>query len=109
MPRKSEYMAKIGKKTQFKSGEKAAKSGKKGGIKSGEAKRQKKIEDRNFREEIIKKMGAKDWDEVVQGVIQRAKESNQGFEILRDTLGQMPQKDISVNVDLPQFLNDLDE
>lgn len=58
----------------------------KGGIKSGEARREKKL----IRERILEKLGESDWDDMIDGVIERAKNSDKGFEILRDTIGEKP-------------------
>ena len=54
-------------------------------------------------------MKAKDWDEIVDGVIERAKASDQAFQTLQNTIGQMPQKDINLNVDLPIFVDNVED
>ena len=95
---KSKKNLKKGKATQFKSGEKAVKAGRKGGKKSGEAKREMKI----IKDEIVKRMKAKDWDEIIDGAIARAKNSDKGFETLRDTLGQKPIEEIGINFEKPE-------
>jgi hypothetical protein len=42
-------------------------------------------------------MNASDWDEVIEGVIKRAKETDKGFEVLRDTLGEKPTETVDLN------------
>lgn len=79
--------------TQFKSGQQAAESGRKGGIASGKAKKERKL----IKDQIIERMGAKDWDDVINGVIDRAKISDKGFEVLRDTIGEKPKEDIAIS------------
>lgn len=67
--------------------EKAAENGRKGGIASGIAKREKKL----WKEELIKRLNAKDWDEIIDKLIDNAKNNGgKDFEILRDTMGQKP-------------------
>jgi hypothetical protein len=59
---------------------------KKGGIASGEARREKKL----IKDRILERMGESDWDAMIDGLIERAVESDKAFEILRDTIGQKP-------------------
>ena len=66
--------------------EEAKKRGSNGGKKSAEVRREKKL----IRERILEKIGESDWDEMIDGVIERAKNSDKGFEILRDTIGEKP-------------------
>ena len=65
--------------------------------KSAEARKVKNEERKLIKERLIEKMGVKDWDEVIDGVIQRAKETDKGFEVLRDTLGEKPKDTVDVN------------
>lgn len=59
--------------------------------------KQNKEERKLIEQRIIERMGAKDWEEVITGVIQRAKESDKGFEVLRDTLGEKPRERVDLN------------
>jgi len=43
-------------------------------------------------------MGEKDWDEMIDGLIQRSKDSVKDFEVLRDTIGQKPTEHIEADV-----------
>ena len=55
-------------------------------------KEQKLIKDR-----ILEMMKEDDWDEMILGVISRAKDSDKAFEILRDTIGQKPSDKVEVS------------
>jgi len=63
-----------------------------GGKKSAEARREKKL----IRERILERMGEDDWDEFIDGIISRAKESTQAAEFLRDTIGEKPKDSFEV-------------
>ena len=76
--------------------EEAQAIGRKGGVKSGEARREKKL----FKEEILKRMGEDDWDEMIDKLIARAKITDKAFEVLRDTIGQKPKEEIDANLDI---------
>lgn len=68
--------------------------------KSAKARSRNVAEKKLLKDEILKRMDAKDWDEIVDGAIDRAKESDKGFEILRDTIGQKPVDKLAVtNID----------
>jgi len=69
---------------------------KKGGINSGKARREKKL----FKEEILKRMGEDDWNEMIDKLISRAKETDKAFEVLRDTIGQKPKEEIEANLEV---------
>ena len=71
--------------------------GRKGGIRSGEARREKKL----WKEEIAKKLNAKDFDEIIDNLIDRAKKNDKSFEVLRDTMGQKPKETIEYETKLP--------
>lgn len=79
--------------TQFTSGEVARKAQRK----SAESRKRNNKERKLIKERILERMKEGDWDEMIDGVIARAKESDKGFEILRDTIGEKPVD--SVNVD----------
>ena len=61
-------------------------NGRKGGIKSGEVRREKKL----WKDEIMKRLGENDWNEIIDNLIDRAKKNSKDFEVLRDTMGQKP-------------------
>lgn len=82
-----------GKATRFTSGEVAVNAQKK----SAEARKRNTAERKLIKERILERMQAADWDEVIDGVIARAKESDKGFEVLRDTVGEKPVEGIAVS------------
>lgn len=84
---------KKGKATQFTSGEVAAKAQANSVI----ARKRNKEERKLIKERILERMNAKDWDEVIDAVIERAKATDKGFEVLRDTIGEKPKDDININ------------
>ena len=43
-------------------------------------------------------MGETDWDEMIDGLINRSKDSVKDFEVLRDTIGQKPTEHIEADV-----------
>lgn len=75
----------------------AREKGKNGGIKSGEARREKKL----WKDEIMKRLGEKDWNKIVDNLIDRASKNSRDFEVLRDTMGQKPTDTIQVKTKLP--------
>ena len=67
-----------------------------GGKKSAEARREKKL----IRERILERMTENDWDEFIDGIIERSKKSDKAFEIMRDTIGEKPVDQVNIiNVD----------
>ena len=64
-----------------------------GGKKSAQVRAENKL----IRERILERMGETDWDEMIDGLIKRSKESDKAFELLRDTLGQKPVDQVSVS------------
>lgn len=77
----------------------AIENGRKGGLKSGESKKEKKL----LKEEILKRLNEKDFDEIVYNLIDRAKKNSKDFEVLRDTIGQKPKETEEHEVKLPIF------
>lgn len=43
-----------------------------------------------LKDEILKRITSKDLDEIIEGVIKRAKKQDKSFEVFRDTIGQKP-------------------
>ena len=89
--------------TSEQSREKAKENGRKGGIASGKAKREKKL----IKERILERMGETDWDDMIDGLIERAKETDKAFEVLRDTVGQKPTETVDMNVQRSEKLDDI--
>lgn len=75
-----------------------------GGIASGKARAEKKL----IKDRILERMGADDWDEYIDGIIARAKESKADAEFLRDTIGEKPveKQEITVNDDSTKELDE---
>lgn len=63
-----------------------------GGKRSAEVRRENKL----IKDRILERMGETDWDDMIDGLIKRAKEGDKAFEILRDTIGQKPSDVIEV-------------
>ena len=79
--------------TQFVSGRSAVENQKK----SAAARKRNNLERKLIKERILERMKANDWDELIDGVIERAKLTDKGFEVLRDTIGEKPTEDININ------------
>lgn len=79
------------------SSEEAARRGSLGGKKSVEVRKENKL----IKDRILARMGETDWDEYIDGIIARAKDSKADAEFLRDTIGQKPvdKQEITVNDD----------
>lgn len=76
--------------------EEAKKRGRAGGKKSVEARKERKL----IKEAIVERLGAADFDEIIDGLIERAKKSDKAFELIRDTIGEKPVDQINItNVD----------
>lgn len=76
----------IGKGFESRSTEELREIQRRGGVNSGIARREKKI----LQEAILKRLGAKDLDEMVANLVKRAKDNSRDFETLRDTIGEKP-------------------
>lgn len=68
----------------------------KGGKKSAEARKEKKL----FKEELCRRLGAKDFEEILDNLIARAKNEDKSFEVLRDTMGQKPKEEIEAKLSM---------
>ena len=64
--------------------------------KSAEKRKQNTAEKKLIRDRILERMGQTDWDEMIDGLIERSKESDKAFELLRDTIGQKPVEKVAV-------------
>ncbi|MBR0452231.1 MAG: hypothetical protein IJI78_09590 [Oscillospiraceae bacterium] len=60
-----------------------------------------KLENRIISEAIKELMTDDDFIEIIKNMIERAKHSDKGFEILRDTLGQKPKESVDMTVQEP--------
>lgn len=67
-----------------------------GGKRSVEVRKEKKL----FKEELCKRLGAKDFDEILDNLIARAKNEDKSFEVLRDTMGQKPKEEIEAKISM---------
>lgn len=66
-----------------------------GGKKSAQARAEKKL----IKDRILERMGADDWDEYIDGIIARAKESKADAEFLRDTIGEKPSEKVDLSIE----------
>jgi hypothetical protein len=66
-----------------------------GGKASVKARRENKL----LKDAILDRMGETDWDEMVDALIGRAKETDKAFEILRDTIGQKPSEKVDLSIE----------
>lgn len=66
-----------------------------GGKASVKARRENKL----LKDAILERMGEADWDEMVDALIGRAKETDKAFEILRDTIGQKPSEKVDLSIE----------
>ena len=51
-----------------------------------------------FKEELANRLGVKDFEEIIDNLIARAKRDDKSFEVLRDTMGQKPSEKIEANL-----------
>lgn len=82
----NEQNLKKGKGFDSRTTEEQRKIARMGGKASGEARREKKL----IKDRILERMNQTDWDEYIDGIIQRAKDSKADAEFLRDTIGEKP-------------------
>jgi len=73
--------------------EESSEKSRKAGLASGKSRRENKV----LREALLNKISEADWDQIVDGVIERAKHSTKDFITLRDTIGQKPKQEVSVS------------
>lgn len=66
-----------------------------GGKKSAEVRRERKL----IKDRILERMGESDWDEMIDGLIARAKEDTKSYESLRDTIGEKPKDSVEIQGD----------
>lgn len=75
---------------------------------SAEKRKQNTAEKKLIKDRILERMQAEDWDEYIDGIIARAKESRADAEFLRDTIGERPSDkvELSVNDDSAKEMNE---
>lgn len=66
--------------------------------KSAKKKSENAKERKLFKEEILKRMGEDDWNEMIDKLIARAKTTDKAFEVLRDTVGQKPKEEVEADL-----------
>ena len=64
-----------------------------GGKRSAEVRRERKL----IKDRILERMSEDDWDEMIDGLISRAKDDTKSYESLRDTIGEKPKEQITVD------------
>ena len=64
-----------------------------GGKRSVEVRRENKL----IKDRILERMGESDWDTMIDNLIARASEDTRSFEVLRDTIGQKPRDELTVD------------
>lgn len=69
-----------------------AERGRKAGKASGDVRRENKL----VKDRIHERITGDDWTEIVDGLIERAKENTRDFEVLRDTIGEKPRDSIGI-------------
>ena len=84
--------------TQFTSGRVAVEAQRKSAIKRKQNTAEKKL----IKDRILERMNATDWEEYIDGIITRAKESKADAEFLRDTIGEKPAEkhEVKLNEDV---------
>lgn len=84
---------KKGKGFDTRTTEERRKIAREGGIASGKARRERKL----IKDRILERMGESDWDTMIDNLIERATDDTKSFEVLRDTIGEKPKEQISVD------------
>ena len=64
-----------------------------GGKRSAEVRRERKL----IKDRILERMGESDWDTMIDNLIERATDDTKSFEVLRDTIGEKPKEQITVD------------
>lgn len=77
--------------------------------KSVEKRKQNDKERKLLKELLIERTKSKDLDEMLDNLIKRAKRTDKGFEVYRDTIGEKPTDKIEGNVSLKEIVVEIDE
>lgn len=76
-------------------------------LKSARKRSENAKERKLIKERILERMDEDDWDEMIDGVIVRAKESDKGFEVLRDTIGERPTERVAMQTEVSPKLAEI--
>ena len=71
--------------------------------KSVEKRKQNDKERKLLKQLLIERTSSKDLEEMLDNLIMRAKHSDKGFEIYRDTIGEKPTEKVEGNLDLSEI------
>ena len=85
----------------IKKGQLSKEEAKKRGAAGARKKAEKKAKERIFAESIRQMLTDKDWQEIIRNSIERAKDSDKAFEVMRDTLGQKPKDQVQLETETP--------
>lgn len=67
--------------------------------KSAASRKKNNAERKLIKDRILERMGEDDWDAMIDGLIERSKDSVKDFEVLRDTIGQKPKDSVEIQGD----------
>ena len=68
---------------------------------SAKKRKENRVKERIFAESIKQMLTDEDWAEIIRNAIERAKDSDKAFEVVRDTLGQKPKDQVSLETETP--------
>ena len=88
-------------KYKFQKGHISSEEAAKRGAAGARKKKENKAKERIFAESIKQMLTDEDWAEIIENAIRRAKESDKGFEVVRDTLGQKPKEQVAIEQEKP--------
>lgn len=74
---------------------------KKRGASGAKKRKENRAKERIFAESIKQMLTDKDWQEIIRNHIERAKDSDKAFEVMRDTLGQKPKDQVALETEAP--------
>ncbi len=77
--------------------------------KSVEKRKQNDKERKLLKQLLIERTKSKDLEEMLDNLIQRAKETDKGFEIYRDTIGEKPTDKVIAEVDITNMVVDIED
>jgi len=85
----------------IKKGQLSKEEAKKRGAAGARKREEKKAKERIFAESIKQMLTDDDWREIILNAIERAKDSDKAFEVIRDTLGQKPKDQVALETEIP--------
>ena len=77
--------------------------------KSVEKRKQNDKERKLLKDLLIERTKSKDLEEMIDNVIKRAKNTDKGFEVYRDTIGEKPKEKVEADVGITSIRVDIDE